>query len=459
MKTENIYHSTGGASTDYTHPVSNSAAKVGDYMNSATSKAKDAVTDTTQTVSNSAAKVGNFMSSMTSKAKNAATGLAEKAASVATGLAEKVTSLDDPNVLGVYPNRATTPKAPTMLQNISPKQKNNNKSTIIGDYTKPSLIDDKEENSDSDDDQITFENIAYVGRKSGEKVFDSGSNLLITQFTLMLDKTIDLITYFGLGYRSLNSVDKKEIINSLQGKRDILMQIAYDPVGQKLVKDMSFALATIISEVIQAAGPPLSIAQQKLTDTIGSGTDKISARIMASIRNMIRIIPVAGDAFIIIENVFKIGQIATELGKTAAKNSQTFVTAFNDVKDKTLFNPVIKEQLDFFSNSTNEFKHLRDKIAGKVGSVIPNNIDDATERFKFGIRDTGKKIAGDFDSASHQIRQQKRDDIRAQGQQQKLGRQKGGKRKKKNKYVFRTRKKCPNVHKVNKHSSRKRKCK
>ena len=96
-----------------------------------------------------------------------------------------------------------------------------------------------------------------------------------------------------------------------------------------------------------------------------------------------------------------------------------------------------------------------------VEGVIPNNIDDATERFKFGIRDTGKKIAGDFDSASHQIRQQKRDDIRAQGQQQKIGRQKGGRgKKKKNKYVFRTRKKCPNVHKVNKHnSSRKRKCK
>ncbi len=360
----------------------------------------------------------------------------------------------DTNVIGVYPNSAgaITHNTPNMLQNFASKQdiKNNNKPTVLGNYTGTPIDNDDDDDDDSDDDKIAFQNIAQVARKATSQVYDSGANLVITQFTFMLDKTIDLITYFGLGYRSLNSVDKEEIISNLKGKRDILMQIAYDPVGQKIVKDMSFALATIMSEVIDAAGQPLSIAQQKLTNTIGSGVDKVSSRIMQSLRNMIRIIPGAGDAFIIMENVFKIGQVASEMGKTFAKSSQTIANTYNDIKDKTLYNPVIKEQLDFFSKSANEFKHLRDKVAGKIGDVIPKDSDDTTERFKAGIRNTGKKIKREIDGA--------RDGILKQHKREHGG---GGKRKKhklgknKDQFVFRTRRKCVKVNLNN--SSRKKK--
>jgi hypothetical protein len=427
------------------------------------------------------------------------TGLAKDALGVASGAMDKISSKTGDfisgvaskaksaiNTVGVYPNSlsATTPKAPIMLQDFSHKQNNNNKPTILGNNAKTPQLDvyDKEDVSDSDDDNVTFENIASVTRKAGEKVYDSGSNLLVTQFTFMLDKTIDLVTYFSLGYRSLNSVDKEEIISNLKGKRDMLMKIAYDPVGQKLVKDMSFALATIMSEIIDAAGPPLSIAQQKLADNIGSGVDKVSARIMQSLRNMIRILPGAGDAFIIMENVFKIGQIATEMGKTAAKTSQTFANTYNDIKDKTIDNPIIKEQLDFFSNSTKEFQHLRNKIAGKMGDGIPNKgSDDPDSQIKTGIKNTGKKFASDIDAATNQIQTQQKDailaqsvqdrkervkrraDLRSSGQSQSGGKSKGkgkkGKIKHYNKYVFRTRKNCHNGRKINKlTSTRKRVC-
>jgi len=400
--------------------ASKAASKVGNFMSNMTSKATDAVagvastmTDTVDAVSSdtdtikqklndklgaatdSASKVGNFMSNMKSKAKDAVAGVADVAS----------TATDIVDTIGAYPGRAITPNPPSMLQNFTSKQeiknKNNNKKPMtLGNYTETQQGNDTEDDDagSDEDDKLIFQNISQVARETSSRVYDSGSNLVITQFIYMLDKTVDLITYFGLGYRSLNSVDKEEIISNLKGKRDILMQIAYDPVGQKIVKDMSFALATIMSEVIDAAGPPLSVAQQKLSNSLGSGVDKVSARIMESLRNMVRIIPGAGDAFIIMENVFKIGQVATELGKTAAKSSQTIANTYMDVRDKTLYNPIIKEQLDFFSKSTSEFQNLRDKIAAKVGKVIPTNIgDDANERLKIGIRDTGKKVKRDFD--------------------------------------------------------------
>lgn len=517
MKTTTNYHIAGGASTDATsteNPTTNDttndnkkdlgfSSRIGKSLQSASDTATksigkikdvaektgniaskvastaDYISDTTKSAYNAAGTMKNIAS----KATDAATGFAQKAKGAAQSLAQSV------DVLGVYPTSPTTPSAPKMLQDFSPNQKNKNKPNVMGNYNNsktPQLdVYDKEDVSDSDDDNVTFENIASVTRKAGEKVYDSGSNLLITQFTLMLDKTIDLVTYFSLGYRSLNSVDKEEIINNLKGKRDMLMQIAFDPVGQQLVKDMSFALATIISEIIDAAGPPLSIAQQKLADNIGSGVDKVSARIMQSLRNMIRILPGAGDAFIIMENVFKIGQIATEMGKTAAKTSQTFANTYNDIREKTIDNPIIKEQLDFFSNSTKEFQHLRNKIAGKMGDNIPNKgSDDPDSQIKTGIKNTGKKFASDIDATTNQIQKQQKEDILAQsvqdrkerdkrradlrssGQSQSGGKSKGkGKKGKKgkikhyNKYVFRTRKKCHNGRKINKlTSTRKRLC-
>ena len=510
MKTTTNYHIAGGASTDATsteNPTTNDnkkdlgfSSRIGKSLQSASDtatksigKIKD-VAEKTGNIASNVASTADYISDTTKSAYNAAgtmKNIASKATDMATGFAQKAKGAaqslaQSVDVLGVYPTSPTTPSAPKMLQDFSPNQKNKNKPNVMGNYNNsktPQLdVYDKEDVSDSDDDNVTFENIASVTRKAGEKVYDSGSNLLITQFTLMLDKTIDLVTYFSLGYRSLNSVDKEEIINNLKGKRDMLMQIAFDPVGQQLVKDMSFALATIISEIIDAAGPPLSIAQQKLADNIGSGVDKVSARIMQSLRNMIRILPGAGDAFIIMENVFKIGQIATEMGKTAAKTSQTFANTYNDIREKTIDNPIIKEQLDFFSNSTKEFQHLRNKIAGKMGDDIPNKgSDDPDSQIKTGIKNTGKKFASDIDAATNQIQTQQKEDILAQsvqdrkerdkrradlrsaGQSQSGGKSKGkgkkGKIKHYNKYVFRTRKKCHNGRKINKlTSTRKRVC-
>lgn len=514
MQTTTNYHIAGGASTDATsteNPTTNDttndnkkdlgfSSSVGKSLQSASDTATKSIgkiKDVAEKKGNIASKVAStadYISDTTKSAYNAAgtmKNIASKATDAAKSAAQSLAQSVD--VLGVYPTSSTTPSAPKMLQDFSHNQqnknKNKNKPNVMGNYNNSKTpqpdVYDKEDVSDSDDDNVTFENIAGVTRKAGEKVYDSGSNLLITQFTLMLDKTIDLVTYFSLGYRSLNSVDKEEIINNLKGKRDMLMQIAYDPVGQQLVKDMSFALATIISEIIDAAGPQLSTAQQKLTDTIGSGFDKVSGRMMQSIRNMIRILPGAGDAFIIMENVFKIGQIATDMGKTAAKTSQTFANTYNDIREKTIDNPIIKEQLNFFSNSTKEFQHLRNKIAGKIGDDIPNKgSDDPDSQIKTGIKNTGKKFASDIDATTNQIQKQQKEDILAQsvqdrkerdkrradlrssGQSQSGGKSKGkGKKGKKgkikhyNKYVFRTRKKCHNGRKINKlTSTRKRLC-
>lgn len=422
-----------------------------------------------------------FMGNMAKKASNAVTSdaakdMASKAYDSASGAMDKASGFmgkvsasakdaydsaseefkkQDTNLVGVYPSSPIA-KSKTNILGDFPKdynQKNNKKTNVLGQYGKDVEYDDAFED---EDEQILFQDIASVARTGVTRVYDSGSNLVITQFVYMLDKTIDLMTYFTLGYRSLNSIDKQEIINNLKGKRDILMKIAYDPKAQKIIRDMSFALANILSEVVGAAGPTIQKAQEKLANSIGGGIDKVSARAMASLRNMIRIIPGAGDAFIIMENMFKIGQVATDIGKTFATSTQTFTDAYKDIKDNTAGNPVIKEQMDFFKKSASEFQHIRDKIKGKMGGKfdnLPKNYDEAELKIKTGINNSTKKVAGVIDSVRDGLIKKQTNEFYG-GNRKKNAKRKRKLKKQRNKHVFRSRKKCI---KINLSSTRKNK--
>ena len=411
------------------------ASKASGFMGSMAKKASNAVTS--DAAKDMASKASGFMSNIASSAKDAYDSASEEFKKSST------------NIVGVYPNSPVAKTNPNILGTYSKDTKtNNSKTNILGSYGKDTEID---EGYEDEDEKILFQDIASVARTGVTRIYDSGTNLVITQFVYMLDKTIDLMTYFSLGYRSLNSIDKEEIISNLKGKRDILMKIAYDPNSLKLIGDMSFALANILSEVIGSAGPTIQKTGDKLASSIGGGFDKVSARAMASLRNMIRIIPGAGDAFIIMENLFKIGQVATDIGRTFATSAGTFNDAYKDIKEQTLGNPIVKEQMDFFKNSASEFQHIRDKIKGKIGKIggqFPKNTDEAANKLKIGINNSSKKVAGVFDSV--------RDGLLNQHTTEWSG---GAKRKRKqkklkNKRVFRSRKKCV---KVNLRSTRKKK--
>ena len=374
------------------------------------------------------------------------------------------------NIVGSYPNSPVAKSKTNILANVTKddNQNNNNITNIFGQYGKEKQDGEVDDAFEDEDEKILFQDIASVAKTGVTRVYDSGSNLAITQFVYFLDKTTDLITYFSLGYRSLNSIDKEEIINNLKGKRDILMEIAYDPRAVKIIKDLSFALSNILSEIIGSAGPTIQKAQEKLANSLGGGIDKVSARAMASIRNMIRIIPGAGDAFIIMENLFKIGQVATDIGRTFATSTQTFTDAYKEIKDVANDNPVIKEQMDFFRNSAKEFEYIRDKIKGKMGKMgkmgskfggqFPKNTDEASNKIKIGINKSSKNLAGAIDNVTHAITKNKSFENKQGGRgshaYNKNAKRKRKLKKQKNKHVFRSRKKCI---KINLSSTRKKK--
>lgn len=374
------------------------------------------------------------------------------------------------NIVGSYPNSPVAKSKTNILANVTKddNQNNNNITNIFGQYGKEKQDGEVDDAFEDEDEKILFQDIASVAKTGVTRVYDSGSNLAITQFVYFLDKTTDLITYFSLGYRSLNSIDKEEIINNLKGKRDILMEIAYDPRAVKIIKDLSFALSNILSEIIGSAGPTIQKTQEKLANSLGGGIDKVSARAMASIRNMIRIIPGAGDAFIIMENLFKIGQVATDIGRTFATSTQTFTDAYKEIKDVANDNPVIKEQMDFFRNSAKEFEYIRDKIKGKMGKMgkmgskfggqFPKNTDEASNKIKIGINKSSKNLAGAIDNVTHAITKNKSFENKQGGTgrhaYKKNAKRKRKLKKQKNKHVFRSRKKCI---KINLSSTRKKK--
>jgi len=119
------------------------------------------------------------------------------------------------NIVGSYPNSPVAKSKTNILANVTKddnQNNNNNITNIFGQYGKENQDGEVDDAFEDGDEKILFQDIASVAKTGVTRVYDSGSNLAITQFVYFLDKTTDLITYFSLGYRSLNSIDKEEII-------------------------------------------------------------------------------------------------------------------------------------------------------------------------------------------------------------------------------------------------------
>lgn len=291
---------------------------------------------------------------------------------------------------------------------------NNSTTPVIGEYTSnnaaaPAPINvlgtyensaaesaDPVVNADTDTEtkeHITGDTLAGVTKKAGVRVTAAVYDALISQFTAMLDGLINFMTYYMLGYESLTKVDKEEIIANLSHKRDLFMQVAYDPRAQQIVRDLSLSLSTILSVIIDASAKQLDRVSDAVSKSIGDGFGKVSVQMMKSLKNMVRIIPVVGDAYIITENIFSMGRIGTELGKTAGTLLHTTVDTAAQIKAQLVDNPVIKEQMSLFGSATTEFKHMRDKIAATVDQYTPSVPENPVDTLKIGIHDTANAVS------------------------------------------------------------------
>lgn len=273
-------------------------------------------------------------------------------------------------------------------------------------------------------DDLTDKTIPEVSKMSAYKIYDSTTNLLIAQFLYTIDKFIDLTSLYTLGYKNISSINKDEIVKNLEQKRVLFLKLSNDPTARKIIQDLSLAVAEVLKTVINASAKPVGKAVDKITEAVANGFDRVSLRIMNSLKNTIRIIPGVGDAYIIIENILNIGKMTTDSGlaitKTANAASSGIAESIQEIT------PQIKGQINFLKQTAKEFETLRAKIAKDTVSGLKNasnfkppvnipklpeipdipsvpNLANETQKFKRGIKDSGDKIATNIDNAREKM--------------------------------------------------------
>ena len=317
------------------------------------------------------------------------------------------------------------------MDNLKKVVENKSVPTLLTDVTKgikyPMKFDDVIPTIPEELEDITNKTIPEVSKMSAYKIYDSTTNLLIAHILYSIDKLIDLVALYTLGYKNLSSVNKDEIVQNLEQKRILFLKLSNDPNARKIIQDLSLAVAEVLKTVINASAKPVGKAVDKIVEALSRGYDRISMRVMNSLKNTIRIVPGIGDAYIIIENILNIGKLTTDAGlaisKTANASSAGIAESIEEIT------PQIKGQLNFLKQTANEFEALRQKIskdtAGKIKSATMPKLPDVNlnmpvieneaEKIKRGIKSTGDKISTNIDNARESF----------------YGKKKGGARRKK----------------------------
>lgn len=268
-------------------------------------------------------------------------------------------------------------------------------------------------------DDLTDKTIPEVSKLSFFKIYDSTTNLLIAQFLYTIDKFIDLTSLYTLGYKNISSINKDEIVKNLEKKRVLFLKLSNDPSARKIIQDLSLAVAEVLKTIVDASAVPVGKAVNKITDALGNGVDRVSLRIMNSLKNTLRIVPGIGDAYIIIENLLNISKMATDSGLALTKTANAASTGIADsIQEIT---PQIKGQLNFLKQTAKEFETLRAKISKDTVSSIkgaanfqPPTLPDLPsipvinpaneiQKYKRAITNTGNSIANNIDNTREKL--------------------------------------------------------
>ena len=274
--------------------------------------------------------------------------------------------------------------------NNSNSNSNNNKDTKTykGELNNSNSQNALNKNIDPEDVMLS-KSVADVTKETRQQFFASASDLLVTQTALIFDKLLDLATYTTLGYHTMSKVTKEDLIDDLTQKRDVMVGVMKDPKGRKIVRDIAYVSAKILTVIIKAAEKPALEARDKLLNIIVSSTDKITAKGVILMKNLVKIVPGIGDLYIIADNGIQMTKAATEMAKSSTKAANVTTKSFTEMAENvSKIQKPLNSDFEFLEKNLEDFNKLREKI--RKNTQMPN-IDETTQNLKRAIHDIGKK--------------------------------------------------------------------
>lgn len=291
------------------------------------------------------------------------------------------------NIRGKNPN---SKQLGLVNNNNSNSNSNNNKDTKTykGELNNSNSQNALNKNIDPEDVMLS-KSVADVTKETRQQFFASASDLLVTQTALIFDKLLDLATYTTLGYHTMSKVTKEDLIDDLTQKRDVMVGVMKDPKGRKIVRDIAYVSAKILTVIIKAAEKPALEARDKLLNIIVSSADKITAKGVILMKNLVKIVPGIGDLYIIADNGIQMTKAATEMAKSSTKAANVTTKSFTEMAENvSKIQKPLNSDFEFLEKNLEDFNKLREKI--RKNTQMPN-IDETTQNLKRTIHDIGKK--------------------------------------------------------------------
>jgi len=257
------------------------------------------------------------------------------------------------------------------------------------------MSDNKEENKIENDDENKIENnsdlknadeyvgdigtsdktLKEAGRSALKKITDSVYNLASYKSAEAAVHVIDSLSMLSMGIQEIDKEEREEIIRRLRMKGIVLREVTNDPEVQEIVRETSKSVAKMIEIFVESTREPLTRVAKKTFDQL-KGSILNSLDEMADFgKNIVKIIPGIGDAYIIIDNVLSVGKVGTNLAKDNAVIIQNIAETGKEIQERLVV-PMQSEVLNV-TDQMKKFKEAEARISKKIedaGNTISNQI-------------------------------------------------------------------------------------
>jgi hypothetical protein len=248
-------------------------------------------------------------------------------------------------------------------------------------------IDDKYMNEYKGKD-ITDKSIAEATDISVKKIKNSAYNLVAYKTAKLANTMLDSLSLMALGVQEIDENVRNEIVNKLKHKSNILRELSKDPEVQEIVRDS----ANSVSEIARVF---VSEAQEPLKEVIAMSIINIKDILYDSLqetanfgKNIVKIIPVLGDAYIIVDNVLSVAKSSSNTARLSMEVTDKALGLGRDLVEKT--SAVVGTEVESLMDNGTKIRNISNRYNSNLSNI--QNMDPRKKIAK-KILDTGDNIS------------------------------------------------------------------
>ena len=239
----------------------------------------------------------------------------------------------------------------------------------------------------------TKKSIREATETSFKKIKNSAYNLIAYKTAKLANTMLDSLSLMTLGIQEIDENARDKIVKELRYKSFILRELAKDPEIQEITKDTALSVGELAKIFIsEAQGPFKEVLAEAITNIQDIALDTLSEGANFG-KNIVKIIPVLGDAYIIVDNVLSVAKASSNAAKLGMETSDRILTTVRDVTEKTT--AAASVHLDKFNDNSARATNVANRIRANLKNI--QQMDPRNQIAKT-ILDTGDKISESIDS-------------------------------------------------------------